>query len=88
MWVNLIAFPCPDGCFTNILWAVKNNLTEIYNARNHIYGENFKLKLCMCAQKYGVGHTYKVSAWNSQKYDFCNTQIFFLTEYSGELTKC
>ena len=49
----------------------ENNLAKIYNARNHIYDENFKLKLCTCA-----GYTYKVSAWNSHKnYDFCNTQI-------------
>ena len=32
------------------------------------------------------GHTYKVSAWNSQKkYEFCNTQIS--REYFGELAK-
>ena len=41
------------------------------NARNHICGENFKLKLCMWLWAH-----YKVSAWNSyKKYDFCNTQI-------------
>ena len=33
-------------------------ISKLYNARNHIYGENFKLKLCMCAQSFG--HTYKI----------------------------
>ena len=40
----------PGGCFTNVSRALQNNLAKIYNARNHIYGENFKLKLCTCAQ--------------------------------------
>ena len=40
----------PEGCFTNLSQAHQNNLTKLYNARNHFYGENFKLKLCMCAQ--------------------------------------
>ena len=35
--------------FTNVSRALQNNLAKIYNARNHIYGDNFKLKLCMCA---------------------------------------
>ena len=39
-----------DGCFTNVSRALQNNLAKIHNARNHISGENFKLKLCMCAQ--------------------------------------
>ena len=62
------------GCFTNVLQALQNNLAKIYNAINHIYGENFELKLCACAHSFG--HTHKVSAWNShKKYDFCKTQI-------------
>ena len=36
-------------CFINVLRALQNNLAKIYNARNHINGENFKLKLCTCA---------------------------------------
>ena len=43
------------GCFTNILQALQNNGIKIYNARNHIFGENFKLKLCMCAQSDALG---------------------------------
>ena len=42
------------GCFNNVSRALYNNLLKIYNARNHIYGENFKLKLCTCAQIMGL----------------------------------
>ena len=60
------------GCFTNVSRALQNNLAKIYNARNNIYAENFKLKLCTR----GFGHTYKFSAWNShKKHDFCNTHM-------------
>ena len=38
------------GCFTNVSRALWNNLAEIDNATNHIYGEDFKLNLCTCAQ--------------------------------------
>ena len=43
------------GCFTNVSRALQNNLTKIHNTRNHIYGENFKLKLCTCAQSHALG---------------------------------
>ena len=43
------------GCFTNSSWALKNNLAKLYYARNHIYGENIKLKLCACAQSKALG---------------------------------
>ena len=43
------------GCFTNVLRALQNNLAKICNARNHIYVENFKLKLCTCAQNMSSG---------------------------------
>ena len=80
----------PDSiiiCFTNILLALQNNLVKIHNARNHIYGENFKLKLYTCAQSHAFGHIYKISAWKSRtKYDSCNTYI--LREYCGDLVKC
>ena len=42
-------------CFTDISWALQNNLAKIYNARNPIYGENFKLSLCTCAQNMVLG---------------------------------
>ena len=35
----------PGGCFTNVSRALENNIAKIYNTRNHIYGENFKLAL-------------------------------------------
>ena len=48
----------PGGCFTNISRALQNNLAKIYKARNNIYAENFKLKLCICAQSMALGtHT-------------------------------
>ena len=39
-----------EGCYTNVSRALQNNLMKIYNARNQIYVEKFKLKLCTCAQ--------------------------------------
>ena len=45
----------PGGCFSNVSQALKNNLSKIQNIRNHIYGDNFKLKLCACAQSIALG---------------------------------
>ena len=45
----------PGGCFSNVSRALQNNLAKIYNASNHIYGENFKLKPCACAQSMALG---------------------------------
>ena len=50
----------PRGCFTIILWVLQNNRTKIYYARNHIFGENSKLKLCMCAQSMALGTRTKL----------------------------
>ena len=47
------------GLFTNISSAFQNNLAKIYNARNHIYGANVKLKLCTCAQTIVLGSRTK-----------------------------
>ena len=45
----------PGVCFTNVLRAPPKIMSrKIYNARNHIYDENFKLKLCTCAQSMGT----------------------------------
>ena len=50
--------PRPGGCFTNVTRAPQNILAKIHNTRNHIYGENFNLKICMCAQSKPLGpHT-------------------------------
>ena len=43
------------GCFTNVLWAPQNILAKIHNTRNHIYGDNFNLKICTCAQSKALG---------------------------------
>ena len=43
------------GCFTNVPRALQNNLAKINHAGNHIYGENFKLKLCTGAQSVALG---------------------------------
>ena len=45
----------PGGCFSNVSRALQNDLAKIYNASNHIYGENFKLKRCTCAQSMALG---------------------------------
>ena len=37
-----------EGCFKNILWAIQENITKMYNAKNHIYDENFKPKVMLC----------------------------------------
>ena len=48
----------PGGCLTNVSGALQNNLAKIHNTGNHIYGENFKLKLCTCGQSMALGtHT-------------------------------
>ena len=51
----LQVFWWPGGCFTNVSQALQNNLAKIHNTRNHIYGENFKLELCTCAQSMALG---------------------------------
>ena len=43
------------GCFINVSQALQNNLAKVIHAGNHIYGENFQLKLCMCAQSVALG---------------------------------
>ena len=41
-----------EGCFTDVSRGLQKNLAKIYNAGNHIYGENFMLKLWTCAQSH------------------------------------
>ena len=48
----------PGGCFTNALRAVQYNLVKINNTRAHLYGQNFKLKLCTCARSVAL-HIHK-----------------------------
>ena len=54
-WGIICAILWPGCCFTNILRALQKNLAKIYNARNNIYAENFKLKLCTYAQSKALG---------------------------------
>ena len=49
----------PGGCFTNVSRALQNNLVKIHNTGKHIYGENFKLKLCTWAQSHALGSRTK-----------------------------
>ena len=64
------------GCFTNDSRALQNNFVKIYNARNHIYGGNFKLEFCTCVQSIALGTCTKFQLKIShEKYDFCNTHI-------------
>ena len=81
----------PGDCFTNVSRALQINHMKIYNARNHIYGEN------------GFGHVYKVSAWNSlekydaykvsawiahEKYDFCKKKKFLKNIFESAWNIC
>ena len=69
----LVGSPRRGGCFTNVSRAVQNNLPRLYNARKHIYGENFKPKLCTCTQSHPLG-THDVQSF-TLKFS-CNKQIF------------
>ena len=69
----ILSIPClltpwqleePGGCFTNVSRALQNNLVKIHNTRNHIYGENFKLKLRTCAQSMALGACTKFQLEN------------------------
>ena len=50
-----LAWVRPGGCFTNVSQAPQNILAKIHTTRNHIYGENFNLKICTCAQSMALG---------------------------------
>ena len=48
----------PAGCFTNVLRALQNVLSKFVYCRYLSSAENFKVKLCMCAQSMALGtHT-------------------------------
>ena len=67
------------GCFTNVSRALQNNIAKIYNASNHIYGNNFRLK--RVSQAWFWAHAQICNLKFS--YTFCNTYIS--REYFGEL---
>ena len=51
-------FERPVGCFINVSRALQNILSKFVYCRNRTSCENFKLKLCTCAQSYALGtHT-------------------------------
>ena len=69
------------GCFTNVLRVLRNILSKSYFSWE-FQAEN----LHVCPMPY-VGHTYRVSAWNSHNnWDFWH--CIFLWHYFGELPKC
>ena len=74
----------PVGCFTNVSWALQNNLANIQCQKSHLRWE-FQAETFYMCPKHGFGHTYKVSARKFHTWDFCNTKIS--REYIGELTK-
>ena len=62
--------------------AFQNNVAKVYHVRNHIYGENFKLKPCTCIHASGtrtkfqreifIGmisakHTFRETSWGADK---------------------
>ena len=47
---ELSPIQCPGMCNTTTFQALQNILSKLVYCRNHISYENFKLKLCMCAQ--------------------------------------
>ena len=59
LFINGIALCCqgviPGGCFTNVSRALLNNVAKVHSAKNHIHSQNFKLKLCKCAQSIALG---------------------------------
>ena len=55
---NILVISGAGGCFTNISWALQNILSKFVYRRNRTSYENFKLKLCTCAQSHALGtHT-------------------------------
>ena len=81
----------PGGCFTKVSRALQNVISKFVYCRNRTSYENFKLKLCTCAQSmayfgHGFGHTCKVSAWNSHHKCYF-WHCIFSRDYFGKLTK-
>ena len=50
----------PGGCSIIVSQALQTNRTKIHNIKYHTYGENFKLKLCTCAQSMALGTRTKL----------------------------
>ena len=58
LWVNSCP-PINQGVVSLTFYELSKIISwKIHNARNHIYVENVKLKICMCAQSMALGtHT-------------------------------
>ena len=70
----------PGGCFTNVSRAPQNILAKIHYTRNHIYGENFNLKICTCAQSKAWAHVQSFSLKFSSQVlfvQYTNFEIIF-----------
>ena len=72
----------PGGCFTNISRALQDVISKFVYCRNCTSYENFKLKLCMCAQNHIQNFKLKFSPlmWFRALY-------FFWQDYVGEFMK-
>ena len=85
--LEIILFPQhwnTHGYFANVSPAVQNILSKLLYCRNHTSWENFKLKLCMCAQSDSLGTCTKFQLDNSHhKCHFWH--CLFSQDYFGEL---
>ena len=52
---SLLLISRSGDCFTNVSRALKNILSKFVYCRNRTSYENFKLKLCSCAQSHALG---------------------------------
>ena len=56
VWFIICGFTlAPGGCFTNVSRARQDILSKCVYCRNRTSYENFKLKLCTCAQSHALG---------------------------------
>ena len=84
---------CTIRCrFTNVSWALQNNFAKIYNARKHIYGENFMLKLLRVPHPLDT-HTEFLLGFLILQYtvvriwEKINRTVYISKEYFAELAK-
>ena len=82
---EMTKFQYAGGCFTSVSRVLQNNLAKIHNARNHFYGENFKLKIRTCAQSMALGTHSKFQL--EVLIRSMISAIHKLREYLGELAK-
>ena len=80
-----LATPAAGVCFTNVSRVLQNILLKFVYCRNRTSYENFKLKLCMCAQSHALGTSTKFQL----KILTMNmiSGIVYFWDYFGELAK-